>query len=404
MNKTRFFIFIMALMMTLLLVVGCDVSPLSNDCLINARLSISDSRGIQIYGGDGTIKKYKIAMIPEWVQSEIDEQIVGWKGSIDENGIVTGYEDISYIEENGGVSIDLGYISQGKWSIYINAYNNNDVLIYSGKSSGYINKENSNIVIVLNRATGNELNGYMGFFIRLNQLCINEGDHYNKYGLKYEVYTLDGNKALDDSVNKYLNVYSKFGNTINYGSWDESVRLAPNDYYVTISLVKNPKKSNEKVVGGITRFVSIYPGSKTDSHTWTMIDGDVVPSDFIQVGIDFPAPEITATMKLEKSGNNCKFSCEDKYNNLGNNDFSRYYRWFIDGELVEEGGSYGKWEITSISTTSNDSNVSTMECVFSKLGEREVRCEVVYVPKIIEGVDSKPLHFVGGVSEYVQVL
>ena len=46
------------------------------------------------------------------------------------------WEDVSYSKENGNVAIDLGYISQGKWSIYINAYNKENALIYSGNTNG----------------------------------------------------------------------------------------------------------------------------------------------------------------------------------------------------------------------------------------------------------------------------
>ena len=38
------------------------------------------------------------------------------------------------------------------------------------------------------------------------------------------------------------------------------------------------------------------------------------------------------------------------------------------------------------------------------MGDREIRCEVVYVPENIADIDNKPLHFVGGDTAYVQVL
>lgn len=408
MKKNRIFIFIMALMMTLLLVVGCDVSPVANNNLIRASVNISDSRDLQVVGGDGNIAYYKIAMIPEWSETSVDEQIVGKKGSRDENGNITSWEDVSYSKENGNVAIDLGYISQGKWSIYINAYNKENALIYSGNTNGYISKDNDNISIILARANDKQLYGYIGFFITLNQLFITDtelvGTYGLNYGLKYEVYSLDGNMVLDKDIDNYLKVYSLLDNKINFGSWNESIRFAADDYYVTIKLVKDPKKSSEEVIGGITRFVSVYPGSSEDAYSWTMIHGEVVPSDFIQVGIDFPAPDIIATMSYVNDGGKYTFTCAHKYDTAAEG-FVRYYRWFIDGELVSENKEYAKWVTSGISiNSSNGQEESVMECTFLGYGDREVRCEVVYVPEEIANVDTKPLHFVGGASSYISVL
>ena len=52
MKKNRIFIFIMALMITLLLVVGCDVSPSLDSSIpegcVNVRLEIADGRGLDV--------------------------------------------------------------------------------------------------------------------------------------------------------------------------------------------------------------------------------------------------------------------------------------------------------------------------------------------------------------------
>lgn len=405
MKKNRLFIFITALLLTLLMVVGCDVSPAPmNNGLVRASISVSNSRDLQVVGGDGNIDYYKIAMIPEWSTSNLSESIVGKKGNRDESGVVTEWIDVTPLEEHGNLFIDLGYVSQGKWTIYLNGYNKDGVLIYTGNTSTYLKKDNSNIVIFLNRYSDAQKNGHIGFFIVVNQLKILESDHKSSYGLKYDVRSLDGNTVLNEDVNKYLEVSSFVENKVNYGLWDDKVSFIPDDYYVTVSLVINPKTENERVIGGITRLVSIYPGITSDTHTWTMIRGEVAPSDFLQVGIDFPVPEITTIMDASEQGGVYTFTCTDTYNNTDK--FNRYYRWFIDGELVKDNSDYSKWSVASISSSTLEPNKSTMTCSFNKkgLGEREIRCEVVYVPIDIDGVDEKPLHFVGGSTSYVQVL
>ena len=399
MKKTRLFIFITALLLTLLMVVGCDVSPVSNDNdLVKASISVSNSRDLQVVGGDSTITSYKIAMIPEWEATSASDPIVGKKGSRT-NGVVDGWEDIEYLKENDQISIDLGYVSQGKWTIYLNAYNDTGDLIYSGCTTTYLNKNSINdIFILMKRAISDTSFGYLYFSISLNRLNLSDTDQNivdgviseenNIYRMGYIIINSNGEIEEEDyiplsSVNSH---YAYFGDSL------DPIKLKSGEYTVVVSLLKNGS-----VIGGITKLVSIYPGNKEEIYSWILVQGDVTPSDFIQVGIDFPAPEITA--KVTYSETNGIYTCEDTFNEIDG--YDRYFRWFIDGELIEENTAYAKWIVEDITT---DGNKSTMSCSFSKFGEREIRCEVVYIPSGISGIDSDPLHFVGGDSYYVQVL
>ena len=396
----------MALMMTLLLVVGCDVSPVANNNLIKASVNISDSRDLQVVGGDGNITYYKIAMIPEWSETSIDEKIVGKKGSRDENGNITSWEDVSYSKENGNVAIDLGYISQGKWSIYINAYNKADDLIYVGNTMVYLNSNQTDVVVLLRRTGLDSDVGRLGFNITLNRLNLTDSytsdengivdESGNVYRLKYEV--LGGKEPIQG----YIPLASMFGAYSVFGDFKNPVHLIPGDYTVVVSLVKKDSEGKETIIGGITRLVSVFP-SKTDNYDdWTKLVGEVTPSDFIQVGIDSPAPDITASLSSSVSDGVYTFTCKDTFNNISG--YVRSFRWFIDGELIEGTGDSTKWTISSIGVDSTAQNISSMSCSFKKLGDREIRCEVVYVPENIADIDNKPLHFVGGDTAYVQVL
>ena len=68
--------------------------------------------------------------------------------------------------------------------------------------------------------------------------------------------------------------------------------------------------------------------------------------------------------------------------------FNRVYYWFIDGEMITRADNYnyidGKCTVTKIG--SNGSNISYLECSFSSYGRREIRCEVVYIPKVVTDV------------------
>lgn len=403
MKKTRLFIFITALLLILLMVVGCDVSPASmNNDLVKANISVSNSRDLQVVGGDSTITSYKIAMIPEWEATSTSDPIVGKKGSRT-NGVVDGWENISHTEENGNLSFYLGYVSQGKWSIYINAYNKDNILIYSGSVTTYINATSNNIVIFLKREGSISGVGRLGFNISLNRLNLTDDfikdenglidESGNVFRLRYEIIDVN-----NDSVKEgYIPLASKLGPHFVFGDFVTPIILTPNDYTIIVSLVKKDINGIESKIGGITRLVSILPSETDDYDSWTKLMGEVTPSDFIQVGIDFPAPEITAEVTYSET--NGVYTCEDTFNKIAG--YDRYYRWFIDGELIEENTAYTKWTVGSITT---NGNTSTMNCSFSRLGEREIRCEVVYIPNGISGIDSDPLHFVGGNSYYVQVL
>lgn len=402
MKKTRLFIFITALLITLLMVVGCDVSPVSiNDRLVRASIAVSNSRDLQVVGGDSTISSYKIAMIPEWESSSTSDPIVGKKGSRT-NGVVDGWEAVSYSIENENISIDLGYVSQGKWSIYLNAYNSAGNLIYSGTTTSYLNKNSTDVVIVMKRATSDKTKGYLYFFISLNRLNLSDtnqnivdgviSENNNIYRMGYEI--IDSNGVSESG---YIPLNAINDTHAIFGDDETPIALDSGEYTVIVSLLKKDNNGVESVIGGITKLASIYPGNKEDRFSWILVRGDVTPSDFIQVGIDFPAPEVTAEVIYSETDD--VYTCEDTFNKISG--YDRFFRWFIDGELIEESVSYTKWTVRDITTNGNK---STMSCSFSKLGEREVRCEVVYIPNGISGIDSDPLHFVGGDSYYVQVL
>ena len=144
MKKTRFFIFITALLITLLTVVGCDVSPVTpNSELVRASVSLGGNKekGIVILDYAADVSEYRIALVPEWGKLENGTKPYGGFGEIDENGRIVG----SYIERDPSEvsSIDLGYVTPGQWTIYVEAFNSSGTMLEKGSATQFFTKDSS---------------------------------------------------------------------------------------------------------------------------------------------------------------------------------------------------------------------------------------------------------------------
>ena len=113
MKKTRFFIFITALLITLLTVVGCDVSPVSTrtDNLVLASISVREARALVSNGEDNAlseVKHFSCKLEHRWsIDGTTDtytEEIYGDKEIVYEN-----------IAEDGV----LGWVTPGKWKVTV---------------------------------------------------------------------------------------------------------------------------------------------------------------------------------------------------------------------------------------------------------------------------------------------
>ena len=103
-------------MSTLLMAVACDSAP-TPDNLVPASVSLDgEGRGLIITGGDDTVTKYKIALIPEGEKGTYGEEICGMIGSRNEKGVVTyGASYDSNVSNIKGQSLFLW--DRGKLSI-----------------------------------------------------------------------------------------------------------------------------------------------------------------------------------------------------------------------------------------------------------------------------------------------
>lgn len=376
MKITRLFIFIAALLITLLMVVGCDVSPASmNNELVKASLSLDkkNTKDIIIVDHGADVTSYKIALVPCWDQLLNGTKPYGGFGSIDENekiveGTVHNASNVS--------SIDLGYLTPGQWTIYVEALNSSGVVLQKGKVSKFFTKDSDNeATVFLLPVTGGD--GKLVFSISVQQLSIEKFD--SKYSLRYKLEGVNTKRNFNGS----LTAGEPISCRVQYSG---EVTVPQDDYLATVSLVLNDGTENGKTIGGISRVVRVASMNSNGDYSW--FGGDITPEDFIQVGVDVAAPSIRTSLSKSFDGSTVKqsttisFTCTDETSNKDN--YNRQFIWYVNGVKV--------LETTSETAESVFSNTS----IFSDYGNYEVRCEVVYYTANIS--------FIGGSSVKFQII
>ena len=389
MKKSRVFIFILALMSTLLMAVACDSAPsvlestTDNNGCVPAYLNVmsADSRGINVTGLDTAITYYRVALIPEWSTLDSGAPIYGQIGTRTAEGGVE-YGEKTFASQS---SIELGYVTPGKWTVYVSAYNKDKEMIMEGFSSSFINYSSSNINISLLPAT----RGKMGFFnvpyIHMQKLS---DDHSVRYRVRYVLsrnnevmYSGDLLPFEMEGMYAYYTYKETDGKLVA-----APLPVVPGQYILTISLEEKDVEGTFNSIGGITKVINIAPGQTTH------VDGTLQPSEFKSVGIDFTFPQVSVSMSkvdtsVQKKDESIVFQCTDN-SDVDLEVFNRVFYWFVDGEMITRTDNYsyinGKCTVTSLG--GNGSNISSLKCSFSSYGRREIRCEVVYIPKVVTDV------------------
>ena len=398
MRKKRVFIFIAALLVTLLMVVGCDVSPVSNTNVSDGKyvefnLSVKDScsRDLLVSSDSLNVSYYKIALVPEWNDLVSGAPIYGRIGSRSADGTVA-YGNQKYAT---AAEITLGYVTPGKWTVYVAAFNSTDQVILDGYNSSYVNSTNNSVSVYLSpNVTSVSEKGKLNFRITVPRLSKN---HLNEYEVRYTLYDSKNSVAqgvisgaiseTDQSLVSYEFVESNY------------LSLKAGEYFVIVNLFD---KTADSSVGGVTKKLSIISGSLTE------VSGNLSPSEFVDVNIDYNIPTITAkiddiALSSQVKDNAIVFKCTDTYNQVTG--YNRVYRWFIDGELIQNvtaDNEVDKWKVTAMS---DNGNSSTITCLFNSYGKREVRCEIVYIPVVLSGESNSNLvRFIGGDSTSVEII
>ena len=401
MKKSRVFIYILALMSTLLMAVACDSAPsilestADNNGCVPAYLNVmsADSRGIEVTGLDTAITYYRVALIPEWSTLDSGAPIYGQIGTRTAEGGVE-YGKKTFASQS---SIELGYVTPGKWTVYVSAYNKDNKMIMEGFSSSFINYSSSNINISLLPATRGEMGSFCVPYIFMQKLS---NDHAVRYRVRYVLSRNNEVKYSGDLLSS-----AEKGGIYSYYTYQKkdgelvaaSLPVVPGQYILTLSLEEKDNEGAFNSIGGITKVINIAPGQTT------FVDGTLQPSEFKSVGIEFTIPKISVSMsdvgsKQEKD-NSILFQCTDN-SKVDLNVFNRVFYWFVDGEMITGTDSYINGKCTAkIGGEADDS--SSLECKFSSYGRREIRCEVVYIPKVVTDV---PLRYVGSGTTEVEII
>lgn len=388
MKKSRVFIFILALMSTLLMVVACDSAP-TPDNLVPASVSLDrEGRGIVITGGDDTVTKYNIALIPEWDNGTYGEEICGMIGSRNDKGVVT----YGAFYDSTVSNINLGYISMGNWTVYVQALNKNDKIIYEGNTTTYFSHSSTSVVVLLLPVKYGE-RVTLGYDIRLPQLCETFEKHKEQFKILLSVKDISSSSFIYEEMEITPSTpdSSSVGvPDLSYCSGVEdkdAIKLEQGTYLVTVTLKELDAKTNTfKVIGGISRTIKIVPGEKA------CIEGYVTPSDFISPDLEIPAPTINASMTgpkgSQKNDTPLTFECTDVNGNPG--EYDRTFHWFIEGEEITDSKKV---------STDNDTGKSTLTYSFAKYGRWDVTCKIVYSPSSPNAVS-----FCGEASYTVQIV
>lgn len=381
MKNTRLFIFITALLLTLLMVVGCDNSPISvtpERGLVKACINIGNgsTKDLLITNADSNFTNYKIALVPEWNTLDNGTPIYGKIGSVENGKIINGKAF-----DASSSSIDLGFITPGKWTIYVEAYKTvtvegvkKEVVLQAGKTTVYFVSNDINATIILQPVSEGE--GTLDVLINVQKLYINKEDHEKNYKLFYTLESAQSGIVVPETEMKFHSWDSNGAH--DNRSYGVNVSV-PQDSYIIKFILKERYEIAEgetewRVVGGITRSVEVV-ANETSS-----IYGNVSPSEFIPVEIDIPAPSIVATFTNKPSStvelnSTISFSCEDSTGN--GSGYNRKFIWYVNGvEAVDD------------DTTTED--ISEFSMKFDEIGRYEVRCEVVYY--------TSGLSHIGGVS------
>lgn len=357
MKKTRLFIFITALLLTLLIVVGCDVSPIqlqNNNNLVLASISLSSSRSLISSGEDDAlseIKHFTCELKHLWSfsdDSNVTEEIYGDKTIV--------YEKIA----DDGV---LGWVTPGKWRVTVYGYNDDKIPVYVGVSEVYFSPTNSNATVIM---TPLLLTGEINIEIQQPMLSSNPYE----YNYIYRVYDSSGKIAVSNGkevegvievdFNAISNDTGNYNATISelsYGMYSVAVYCYRNDNKASSQLTSVSEIMKGELIGGEVK--KLFLCFNYDQPF--VINGTLDFSDFVKADINFSSVNVSGTLTTAINGMNTSFTLQDDTSAVNGSldGYSVNYQWYVNGVQQSE-------------TSKN------FAYTFETYGPKEVSCIIVY--------------------------
>ena len=356
MKKTRSFIFITALLITLLIVVGCDVSPVSTrtDNLVLASISVREARALVSNGEDDTLSEvnhFTCYLDHLWSMDETDDTYT-------EN--IYGDREIIYekIAEDGV----LGWVTPGKWKVTVYGYNNGGIPIFVGTTEVYFSPTNSTATVFMTplKNTGT-------ITIDINQPMLSSNPY--EYNYIYKVIDSSGNIAVSNGnrVEGVIEIDTTKSNNIT-GNYKATISdLSFDMYAVAIYCYRNSSATSSQInsvseiekgelIGGAVKKVFLC-FSYNQPFT---ITGSLDFSDFVKADLDSSSIVVSGSLTSSISGKTANFTLKDNTNTNGSTSFNFSYQWYVNGVLMQ------------------DSTSKVFSHSFEYYGPKEVSCVIVY--------------------------
>ncbi|MCI7606824.1 MAG: hypothetical protein MSS69_08725 [Spirochaetales bacterium] len=366
MRKSRVFIFIAAVLITLLMSVACDNTPVldnSND-LVLASISVTGSRSLVSSGAKdelSEIVQYACVLKHLWT---IDSE--------DYSASEEVYGDEEKYYENIGSDGVIGWVTPGFWSVTVYGYNSAHMPIFVGTTEVYFSPTNSKATVFMTPINGT---GSVSFSITQPMLS----DNIYEYNYIYRLYDITGNTMVIsdedgnskkaegviklDSNDGITGTYSASLSNIPYGMYSLAVYCYRNN--TTIQLDSVSTIENGSLIGGEYKKLFLYQSFMSETITGTLDFSDFVESD-INISLLTINGSLSVTSGALSKETDITFSLTDETtSDADKENYNITYDWYVNGIRTSDTS-------TAISTTQN----------FGTYGPKEIACVVTYQHKV----------------------
>ena len=352
MKKTRLFIFITSLLITLLMVVGCDVSPSITNSIpegcVEASIMISSSRDLDYYvtGGNkivdpdslSSVLKLCYSLEPQWAYDELDKP----------------YGEVFWADLSSDGKV--GWVTPGLWKITVFGINENGIA-FQGEQEVYFSSKKDTAVVYLKPAEGDST-----LDVELTQPMFSS--ETKEYIYEYSLVDCSMTTIKEGSFSLSSVVYDDIGDPLS-GTYVAKIETIPaGSYSLSIKIFRNNESKDDlahTLVGGITKGLFLFGGNNFT------LKGTIEPSDYTLGNIDISLIAVSGNIFHDYNTIDTDITFKLKDSTMADSEKNNYnitYDWYVNG--VKESDQTTETEFTY---------------KFSTYGPKEVSCFVTYQHK-----------------------